>query len=244
MYRQRYSEVNLYIGMKQRGRHDMLDFDFIKNVYNIKKFHGSTQEEIAVLKQKFGEIPKVLEDFYMKAGNTNEFQYGQDTWIMPKDYFKCAWAADFNEGIILLNENQGVCQAYIRKEDLSLPDPPVYEWSGGYEEPYLCAMSVSEFLMAASAYEAAFTFEYNPEEFYYVECCDIEEFESRLEKYPFKMKWLYDVEIIFYSNDPGNLVAALCESGEEGGLQLVYGAINEEAYNKLEKALDGICEPF
>ncbi|MCI9078386.1 MAG: hypothetical protein HFH68_05580 [Lachnospiraceae bacterium] len=222
----------------------MLDFDFIKRVYDIKKFHGSTPEEIARLKQKFGEIPEVLEDFYMKAGNTKEFQYGQDNWIMPQDYFKYTWTENFDEGIILLNENQGVCQAYIRRQDLLLPDPPVYIWLGVDEEPCLCAPSVSEFLMAASAYEAAFTFEYNPEDFYYVEDCDIDEFESRLEKYPFKMQWLYNIEITFYSNDPGNLVAAIYDNSEEDGLQLIYGAVNEEAYNKLEKALDGICEPF
>lgn len=222
----------------------MLDFGFIKRVYDIKKFHGSTPEEIDKLKQKFGEIPKVLEEFYLKAGNTKKFQYGQDTWIMPHDYFKYAWTGDFDNGIILLNENQGVCQAYIRKQDLLLPDPPVYLWYGREEEPGLCASSVSEFLMAASAYEAAFTFEYNPEDFYYLSYNDIEEFESRLDKLPFKMQWISDgLEIVFYSNDPGNLIAALCCDGEEdGGLQLIYGAVNEEAYKKLEKAIDDICE--
>ncbi|MDE6615419.1 MAG: SMI1/KNR4 family protein [Lachnospiraceae bacterium] len=224
----------------------MLDFDFIKKVYDIKEFHGSTPEEIAKLKQKFGEIPDVLEEFYLKAGNTKKLQYGQDTWIMPHDYFKYAWTRDFDDGIILLNENQGVCQAYIRKQDLSLPDPPVYLWCGRGEELNLCASSVSEFLMAASAYEAAFTFDYNPEDFYYLSYNDIEEFESRLDKLPFKMQWISDdLEIVFYRNDPGNLIAALCcDSEEDGGMQLIYGAVNEEAYKKLEKAIDDICEPL
>ncbi len=39
----------------------MLDYGFIKRVYDIKKFHGSTPEEIDKLKQKFGEIPEVQE---------------------------------------------------------------------------------------------------------------------------------------------------------------------------------------
>lgn len=223
----------------------MLDFGFIKRIYNIKKFHGSTPEEIARLKQKFGEIPKVLEDFYKKAGNTKQLN-SQDTWIMPCDYFKYAWTEDFDGGIILLEENQGVCQAYIRKQDLSLPDPPVYLWLGEHEEPSLCASSASEFLMAASAYEAAFTLEYSPEDFYYLSYEDLEEFESRLKKYPFKMQWISrEIEITFYSNDPGNLVAALGGgSAEDDGIQLIYGAVNKEAYKKLEEAVDGICEPF
>lgn len=224
----------------------MLDYDFIKRIYNIKSFHGSTAEEIDNLKQKFGAIPEVLEEFYMKAGNTEEFKYGQDMWIMPKDYFTPGWMENFDGGIIILNENQSVCQAYVRRQDLSQPDPPVYLWLGENEEPCLSAPSVSVFLMAASAYEAAFTFEYTPEDFYFVLNDDIDEFESRLGKYPFKMQWISnDIEIMFYSNDPGNLVAALyCGSAEDDGLQLVYGAVNEEAYNKLEEALDGVCEPL
>ena len=48
-----------------------------------------------------------------------------------------------------------------------LPDPPVYvteddkNWT-------LCAPTTSEFLSAALAYECVFTFECNPEEFYWL----------------------------------------------------------------------------
>ncbi|MFG6392845.1 MAG: hypothetical protein K1W24_01445 [Lachnospiraceae bacterium] len=227
----------------------MLDLSLVKRLYAINKFHGSKPEEINYLKQKFGQIPQVLEEFYLKAGNTDRLNHGQDTWIMPKDYKKYTWLEDFIEGIVLLNENQGNCQAYIRNEDLSLPDPPVYVWYGygGNEEPHSCTRSLSEFIIAASAYEAAFTLEYNPEDFYYVSSEDYSEFESRFNKYPFKLtNWIsYDIEITFYNNDPYNLIAALyCESAEDDGSQLIYGAVNEEAYNKLEKALEGICEPF
>ncbi len=226
----------------------MLDLSLVKRFYAIDKFHGSKPEEINYLKQKFGQIPQVLEEFYLKAGNTDRLNHGQDTWIMPKDYKKYTWLENFTDGIVLLNENQGNCQAYIRHRDLSLPDPPVYvlydnvgcEWR-------LCAPSLSGFIIAASAYEAAFTLEYNPEDFYYVSSEDYSEFESRFNKYPFKLtNWIsYDIEITFYNNDPYNLIAALyCESAEDDGSQLIYGAVNEEAYNKLEKALEGICEPF
>ena len=223
----------------------MLDLSLVKRFYAINKFHGSKPEEINYLKQKFGQIPQVLEEFYLKAGNTDRLNHGQDTWIMPKNYEKYTWLWNFTGGIIILNENQGVCQAYIRNEDLSLPDPPVYVWYGENEEPQLCTKNLSEFIIAASAYEAAFTFEYEPEDFYYVNSEDYSEFESRLEKYPFKLTgWISsEIEITFYNNDPYNLVAALYYC-EDDGSQLIYGAVNEEAYNKLEKALEGICEPF
>lgn len=225
----------------------MLDLSLVKRFYAINKFHGSKPEEISYLKQKFGQIPQVLEEFYLKAGNTDRLNHGQDTWIMPKNYKKYTWFDDFIDGIVLLNENQGNCQAYIRHRDLSLPDPPVYIWYGEEEEPLLCTQSLSEFIIAASAYEAAFTLEYSPEDFYYVSSEDYGEFEARLNKYPFKLtNWISsDIEITFYNNDPYNLVADIySESIEDDGHQLIYGALNEEAYNKLEKALEGICEPF
>lgn len=220
----------------------MLSFlDLIKELYAVKTFHGYTDKEIEGLKQMFGNIPAVLEEYYRTAGNTKEFQYGQDLWVKPEDYKGC-WYKDI-DGMVILNENQGVCQACIKREDLSLPDPPVYNNynEAGWE---LCASSVSEFLVSMLAYNSAFMFEYSPEDFYCIEDENIKEFESRLEKYPFEIKnWIGGIRITFYSNSPGNLVVAMGEEDDDY-LQLVYGASNEEAYNKLQEALEDICEPF
>ena len=219
-------------------------WDLIKTLFAVSRLHGCTSEEVNALKQRFGQIPQAVEEFYLTAGRTKEFQDGQDKFILPEHYKNYSWLEQV-DGLVLLEENQGCCEAYIKKEDLALPDPPVYvSWEDG--EAALCAASASGFLMAALAYEAAFTFEYAPEDFYYVDGEDIEEFKSRLKQYPFKMQiWLCDTEITFYSNDPCNLVAALySESIEDDGLQLVYGAVTKEAYIKLERALEGVCGPF
>ena len=65
-----------------------------------------------------------------------------------------------------------------------LPDPPVYvteddkNWA-------LCAPTASEFLSAALAYEGVFTFEYNPEEFYWLTEEELGLIQSKLTKASF-----------------------------------------------------------
>ena len=111
----------------------MLSFlDLIKKLYAVKSFHGYTDKEIDSLKQLFGNIPAVLEEYYRTAGKTKEFQYGQDLWVKPEEYKGHSWYNNI-DGMVILNENQGVCQACIKREDLSLPDPPVYN---NYNEDY------------------------------------------------------------------------------------------------------------
>ena len=116
----------------------MLSFlDLIKKLYAVKSFHGYTDKEIDSLKQLFGNIPAVLEEYYRTAGKTKEFQYGQDLWVKPEEYKGHSWYNNI-DGMVILNENQGVCQACIKREDLSLPDPPVYN-NYNEDEWELCA---------------------------------------------------------------------------------------------------------
>ncbi len=88
-------------------------------------------------------------------------------------------------------------------------------------------------------------FEYSPEDFYCIEDQNIKKFQSRLEKYPFEIKsWIGGIRITFYNNSPGNLAVVMEEDDNSGYLQLIYGASGKDAYNKLQKALEDICEPF
>lgn len=90
-----------------------------------------------------------------------------------------------------------------------LPDPPVYvteddkNWT-------LCAPTTSDFLSAALAYEGVFTFEYNPEEFYWLTETELGLIQSRLTKLPFEItNWLCGMRITLYSNEPDNMVAVM-----------------------------------
>lgn len=132
-------------------------WEMFEKLYAVEKFEGYTGKEIEFLVQIFGSLPKVLEDFYREAGRTKEFHSVQDNWMLPEDFKRWEWLRK-SDHLILLNENQRVCSAGIRREDLKLPDPPVY-FTEDDRNWIMCAPSVSEFLLAALAYEGIFTFQ-------------------------------------------------------------------------------------
>ena len=51
-------------------------FDRLKQIYSVEEFCGYTDEDIDYIKGLFGNIPKVLEEYYRKAGKTEAFQRG------------------------------------------------------------------------------------------------------------------------------------------------------------------------
>lgn len=211
----------------------------IKPLYSVDELEGYSDDEIELLKQQFGVLPSVLEVYYRIAGKTDAFLHGQDNWMLPEHFQKWKWlhASDY---LVLLNENQGVCRAGIHRKDLHLSDPPVAitdddkVWT-------LCTPSTSEFLAAALTYEAVFTLEYNPEEFYWVTKDEMKFLQLRLLKYPFELqRWVGDMRISFYYNSPDNLVVIM----DGGDLQMLYGAANETAYEKLLAVVKDIGEPM
>ena len=88
-----------------------MDFlEMIKQLYSVEKVKGYAEHEINFVKELFGTLPQIIEDFWRIAGCTEELHYGQDHWITPDNFRKSSWLRD-SDYLILLNENQGVCQA-------------------------------------------------------------------------------------------------------------------------------------
>lgn len=111
----------------------------------------------------------------------------------------------------------------------------------------LCAPAISEFLSAALAYKGVFTFEYNPEEFYWLTETKLGLIQSRLTRLPFELtNWLCGMRITLYSNEPDNMVAVMdCGDGElhgDGELQMLYGVASEVSYARLMSALEDVGE--
>ena len=215
-------------------------WDGFKPLYAVDILQGYTEEDIAFLKEMFGTLPQVLEEYYRAAGRTEAFHHVQDTWILPEHFQKWKWLQEA-EYMIILNENQGVCRAGIRREDLNLPDPPVYTTYND-QEWVLCAPTTTEFLSAALAYQGIFACAYYPEEMYWITEQELALMETNLTKLPFEMiTWMNDVRITLYNNEPDNMAAVL-DFGEND-LQLLYGAATEASYEKLMTVLQGIGEP-
>ena len=206
---------------------------------------GCSQEEIAAMKARFGALPAAVEDFYRTAAKTPCFQWGQDDWILPEHYQKWTWLAR-TDALILLNENQGVCQAGVLKKDLSLPDPPVYvTYKRDFSEWKPRAPTVSEFLAAALAYEAAFTHvaPCSPEEFYWFTPSEVAKVKAELTRLPFSLlDWCSEMEITLYQNAPDNLLVLMDFGAEDGEPQALYGAATQEGYQKLLAVAGGLGE--
>ena len=94
---------------------------WIKPLYNLDAFQGCGEEEIEVMKARFGALPQVVEDFYRTAAKTKAFHYVQDSWVLPEHYKRWTWL-EKTDALILLLENQSVCFAGILREDLEKPE--------------------------------------------------------------------------------------------------------------------------
>ncbi len=212
--------------------------NLIKNLYAVESFSGCTEEEIAFMKQMFGNLPPVLENFYRTVAKTEGLHHIQDQWMLPEHFAKYP-GLNNPECLIIMNENQGVCQAGIRREDLTKPDPPVYVQTDD-NDWLLSAPTTSEFLMAMLGCQASFAMKYQPEAFYWITEEELATIQAKLNKLPYEVhNWLYEMEISLYTNAPDNIVAVMDCGGD---LQVLYGANSEEGYAKLMAVMEGIGE--
>ena len=146
------------------------------------------------------------------------------------------------EEISTVRENQSVYLAYIRREDLILPNPPVYLRRGKDGPWELSAPTTSEFLEAALLYEGVWQLEYNPEEFYELSAKDMAIVQAKLEKRSAVLRNWFVTETTFYSNRSDNLVVIM-DMGD-GGYQALYGGATEESYAALMEVMEGLGEPM
>ena len=218
-------------------------YELIKNLYGIDELAGYSDEDIAFLKERFGNLPEVLEDYYRKAGMTEALRHLQDEWILPEHYKNHNWLKEEKDFYILMNENQGVFQLGIRREDMNESNPPVYYIDG--ESIIKYCDTLSEFLFCQSAYQSVFTFEYSPEEFYSITEDELKTVEQSLNKYPFELKndeQDYPFNMSFYYNASDNLYVVM--KYNEDDMQVLYGAVTEKSFDKLEKVVGNLGEPM
>ena len=214
----------------------------VRDLYGVDRPQGCTEAEIAAVRERFGVLPAVVEDFWRTFGHTKRLNYVQDDWIFPEQYSKWKWLEDC-DALILLNENQGVCRAGIRREDLALPDPPVYTQTEDDDHWLLSASTASEFLEAALTYEAVWQLEHTPEDcfFYWLTDEELEAVQTKLARRPVVLKNWMDYELTFYSSRPDNLVVVMDVGGQ---YQTMYGASTRESCDALMEVMEGLGEPI
>lgn len=211
----------------------------VQPLYRVDAWTGCPEEALEGLRRRFGPLPQVLEDFYRAAARTPALQKVQDRWVLPEDLQGAGWLPA-SEHLILLAENQSVCWAVIRREDLSQADPPVYT-TQDWQSWALCAPSTSAFLAAALTYEAVFAQPFQPEAFFGLTEAERGVLDARLSRYPFALACWLGCRAVFYHNAPDNLVVVL-EDPSAGDQQMLYGAGSEDSYGALLEVVDGLGE--
>lgn len=106
---------------------------------------GYTDEELNATEQRLGvPLPNALREWYRMGGKRSDIWSNQDHLVLP--------SIRDERWLDIRFENQGCTQWYIRREDLSLPGPPVY----GGESNRMVASNVSAFALFVLVYESQF----------------------------------------------------------------------------------------
>lgn len=210
-------------------------YNKILELFGVKNPVGYSPEEVEKAKAEVGDLPLELERFYLYCGKSPELQGLQDELILPNRY-PALLNPDY---IVFFDENQGVCQAAVKKSDIGIPDPPVYTTTDNGEWQ-LSSPRVSDFLCAMFNYQASICFEYNPEDFFWItpeECEKVKKMFPKLGEFD---NWLYGWKVTVFGKNGGRL--ALMEQDGNDDIQMNYAANNEREYARMCALLDGIGE--
>ena len=222
-----------------------MDYELLRKLYDIGSFKGYSDDEIREMSEGFDMIPATLIDFWKTCGNNKElYANSNDYWIDPEFYRKSNWLKNApKDYYYLLDENQHCYQAAIRREDMHLPDPPVYivEPLHGEETREVGPANecLSAFLMGMLLYEAALSagpFKYFYEDYIWYGENDIAKIESLLHKYPYHVYNWYSERIDVYTMNEEALLFVM-QGDEPNG---TYAAKTEEALQRMKGLLGGI----
>ena len=207
-----------------------MNYELIKKLYGVEKLTGCDNSDIEKLKNIYGSIPKELEGFYRQAAKTEQLNQVQDTWIFPGNIEKNKWIhkPPYSDYLILMNENQGVFQLVIKKEDLVKDNPPVYVFDESDNTLNICADMLTDFLMGMLLYQSVFYMPYSPEEFFWYSDEEADITKNSLNKLPYKLQNWYSDCIEFYSNASDNMLYIMSDDN-----QGTFGAMSKESYEKI-----------
>lgn len=215
-----------------------MDYELIKKLYGIEQFQGCLVEDLDYMIKKFDEIPAQVIEIYNTIGGTQQLNRVQDQWLFPDQYRKYNWMDDdvYKDYFILMNENQGVYQIVIKREDMTMDNPPVYVLDGSTIVGK-CADSVTEFFMSMLIYQSVFAMEYSPQDFFWYSEEDMQVIRTKLTKLPYKLFNWYSELIEFYTNAQDNMLYIMSDDN-----QGTYGAMTESSYDIIEAVLGELGE--
>lgn len=203
----------------------MTDFSKIKKLFGIAESNGFTENEIKIVKDIFGELPKVFIDYYAELGKHESLNHTQDSLIVP-ERFKYFQNDDY---LIFYYENQRACVWGIHKNDLSENNPPVY-MSYDEKEWNLETDSLTDFFTAMAFLQAGFALEFPGNTFYEIEPNDLDFIVKNYSDKGVSFKqWLEGIQ--FYGNHDDDVIIIMSNS------QVFYASNTENHFLEMDKVL-------
>lgn len=208
----------------------MTDFSIIKKLFGITESNGFAENEIQVIKDIFGDLPEVFTDYYRELGKIQNLNYTQDFLIIPErfQYYKD------NDYLVFYTENQRACVWGIHKDDLSIPNPPVY-MSYDQEEWNLETKTLADFFTAMAFLQAGFALEFPSNTFYEIEPTDLD---FIIKNYSDKgvafKQWLEGIQ--FYGSHDDEVIIIT------GGSQMFYAANSQQHFTDMDEVLSKLGE--
>ncbi|UPZ17252.1 hypothetical protein [Flavobacterium humidisoli] len=208
----------------------MTDFSTIKKLFGITELNGFTNDEIQVVKDVFGQLPKVFIDYYIELGKIQNLNQTQDSLVIHERF----QFYNHNDYLIFYTENQHACVWGIHKDNLSNPNPPVY-MSYDEKEWNLETETLTDFFTAMAFLQASFALKFTAECFYEI---DNEGLNFIVENYKNKGVSFKNWEdgINFYGNYDDDVIVVMSNN------QLFYSSKTEEDFLAMDKVLSTIGE--
>ena len=214
----------------------MADFSKIKSLFGLNSPNGFSENEIEKILNSFDTFPESLLDYYKELGNY-DFNNWQDFLTKPnKNNYsvldKYVINPKTDKYVIICQENQGVCFAGIRKEDLSQENPPVYF---SFDEEYweLGCDNLINYIHGFAYIQAVLCLNYNNN-------FDISDSGINFIKANFKCKnikfnnWIIDGVTEFYGDYDDTIMMLTAETS------LFYASNNKEHFVEMENKWKGI----
>lgn len=208
----------------------MTDFSIIKKLFGITEPNGFAENEIQAVKDIFGDLPEVFTDYYRELGKIQNLNYTQDFLIIPErfQYYKD------NDYLVFYTENQRACVWGIHKDDLSIPNPPVY-MSYDQEEWNLETKTLTDFFTAMAFLQAGFALEFPGNTFYEIEPNDLDFIIKNYSDKGVSFKqWLEGIQ--FYGNHDDEVIIIT------GGNQIFYAANSQQHFAEMDEVLSQLGE--
>jgi len=212
------------------------DYQNVLELFGLETPVPLPKDQIEKIRGIFGGIPKALEDYYRTCGGCIDMNSAQDFLVTPDGiYYYRTENFDYDDYCVFYAENQCVSEWAVKKSDLNLENPPVYESYGG-ETWEKTDDSLYQSLVSHAYLQGAFSLEYSSEEFYEA---DTEQVSKIAEKFSHISadSSLY-TGVKFFLPYPDTVIAVL--NNDDDSYLIIYSSRTEQHFSETDSIISEI----